>query len=256
MQFYDCNVCFGRPSVPSLAPEPTVGGLLDEMAYNGVARALVWHVAQLDASPQAGNTILAGAIRPHSSLAGCWALLPNQTGEFPPFEMFVRQMIAARVKALRAFPITHHFLLNKVGMGQWLEPMSALGIPLFLSVTQGADWEIVYTLLAEFPNLTCVICDHGCWGEDRRFRPLIEQYSNVLIDTSQYLLDGGIEAFVERYGPERMVFGSGYPISYMGGMMLALRHAEISWEAKEAIATGNLERILAWSDQNNEAGGA
>ena len=96
-------------------------------------------------------------------------------------------------------------------MGSWLEPMVAHRVPLFLSVERGANWDIVYALLAEFPDLVCVICDHGCWGEDRRFRPVIERYPHVYVDTAQYLLDGGIEAFVADYGPGRMLFGSGFP---------------------------------------------
>ena len=90
-----------------------------------------------------------------------------------------------------------------------------------------------------------MICDHGCWGQDRLFRPLLERYPNVHIDTSQYLLDGGIESLVADYGAGRLLFGSSFPESYLGGMMLTLRHARISEEAKAAIAAGNLERILA-----------
>jgi hypothetical protein len=41
------------------------------------------------------------------------------------------------------------------------------------------------------------------------------------------------------------VFGSGFPNQYMGGMMLAIQHAQIPTEAKSAIAGGNLEHILA-----------
>ncbi len=252
LNFFDCNAYFGRPSVRPLAPVPGVNDLLEEMDRCGVAQALVWHIIQYDASPQVGNQVLAEAIQAHPRLTGCWTLLPNQSGEFPPFDSFVEQMRRARVLALRAFPHAHHFLLNKAAMGSWLEPMVARRIPLFLSVARGAGWETAYNLLAEFPNLVCVVCDHGCWGEDRRFRPLIETYPNVYVDTSQYLLDGGIEAFVARYGAGRMLFGSGFPESYFGGMMLAIRHAQISSEAKEAIACKNLTRIL--SQVNLEVG--
>jgi len=222
-----------------------VDNLLEEMDRCGVAKALVWHIIQQDASPQIGNQVLAEAIQSHPQLTGCWTLLPNQGDEFPPFETFVTQMRQARVAALRVFPTSHHSLLNGVSMVSWLEPMVSRRIPLFLSVVRGADWETAYALLAEFPNLVCVICDHGCWGEERPFRPLIERYPQVYVDTSQYLLDGGIEDFVARYGPERMLFGSGFPDSYFGGMMLAIRHAQISTEAKEAIAGKNLERLLS-----------
>jgi hypothetical protein len=188
--------------------------------------------------------LLAEEIKSHDRLVGCWSILPNQAMEFPPPEVFFQEMRLKRIRALRAFPISHHFFLNGVAMGSWLEAMVARRVPLLLSVARGANWDIAYNLLEEFPELVCVICDHGCWGEDRRFRPLVERYPHVYIDTAQYLLDGGIEAFVADYGPERMLFGSGFPDSYLGSMMLALIHAKISEQAKASIASGNLERIL------------
>ena len=153
-------------------------------------------------------------------------------------------MRESRVKAIRVFPADHKFLINGVTMGPLLEAMVGGQVPLFVSVKRGMKWHNLYTLLDEFPELICVICDHGCWGEDRRFRPLLERYPNVYVDTSQYLLDGGIEALVADYGARRMVFGSGFPESYFGGMMMALKHAEIPVAAKGAIAHGNLSRIL------------
>jgi uncharacterized protein len=246
MDFFDCNAFIGRPAVREIfQPAASPAEFLSEMDFCGVDRALVWHAAQLDAGPHAGNALLASTIQAQPRLFGCWTILPNQAHEFPPFADFLPAMLAARVRAVRAFPLDHHFELNEVAMGSWLEPMVQLRVPLFLSVAYGANWKIAYDLLAEFPNLVCVICDHGCWGEDRRFRPLIERYPHVYVDTAQYLLDGGIEAFVRDYGAERMLYGSGFPRPHFGGMMLALLHARIPEDAKAAIAGKNLERILA-----------
>ena len=245
MEFFDCNAFIGRPSVREIFQPASPAEILAEMDFCGVDRALVWHAAQLDAGPLAGNELLAEAIQAQPRLFGCWAILPNQAREFPPFADFLTAMQSARVKAVRVYPKDHRFDLNAVAMGSWLEPLMHHRVPLFLSVAYGADWKIAYDLLAEFPDLVCVICDHGCWGEDRRFRPLIERYPHVYVDTAQYLLDGGIEAFVRDYGPERMLYGSGFPRSHFGGMMLALKHALISDEAKAAIAGKNLERIFA-----------
>jgi predicted TIM-barrel fold metal-dependent hydrolase len=245
MHFFDCNAFFGLPSLRPLLPVPTAEAFLAEMDHSGVEKALVWHIAQHDASPQVGNALLAEAIRPHPRLVGCWTILPNQTDEFPPPKVFFQQMREARVAALRTFPNSHHFLANAVSMGDWFSEMVARRIPLFASVRRGMDWNNIYALLAEFPDLVCVICDHGCWGEDRRFRPLLERYPHAYIDIAQYLLDGGLESLVAKYGASRILFGSGFPESHFGGMMLALKHARIPDEAKSAIAGGNLERILA-----------
>jgi hypothetical protein len=246
MQFFDCNVFVGRPArKPVYQPAASPADLLAEMDFCGVEKALTWHVAQRDASPQAGNELLAHFLQPHPRLRGCWAILPNQAHEFSPFNQFLQEMRQANVTALRAFPLDHHFFLNAVAMGDWLEGMTQHRVPLFLSVDRGANWDIAYALMAEFPELVCVLCDHGCWGEDRRFRPLIERYPNFYIDTSNYLLDGGIEAFVRDYGPKRMLYGSGFPGLHFGGMMLAIRHARIDEAAKAAIAGLNLERLLS-----------
>jgi predicted TIM-barrel fold metal-dependent hydrolase len=229
----------------ALMPAPTAEVLLAEMDRAGVERALVWHIAQHDASAQEGNRLLAEAIRPHPRLAGCWALLPSHTRELPPPEAFFRAMRKANVPALRIFPGAHGYLANSLALGDWLEPLAARRIPLFVSVKRGMDWPGVYALLAEFPTLTCVICDHGCWGQDRYFRPLLTRYPNVHIDSAQYFLDGGLESLVTDYGAGRLLFSSGFPESHFGGMMLALRHARIPDEAKRAIASSNLERLLA-----------
>jgi uncharacterized protein len=244
MQFFDCNAFFGSPARRLLAPAPRAEDLLAEMDHCGVERALVWHIAQHDASPVVGNELLAEAICNQPRLTGCWTLLPNQTHELPAPRMFFGMMREAHIGALRMFPNSHRFLPTGVAMGDWLEPMVARRIPLLLSVTRGMEWHIIYGLLAEYPDLVCVICDHGCWGMDRLFRPLLERYPNVYVDTAQYLLDGGIEALVKDYGAGRLLFGSGFPESYIGGMMLAIKHARIPDEAKAAIAGGNLERIL------------
>jgi predicted TIM-barrel fold metal-dependent hydrolase len=245
MEFFDCNAFFGLPMQRPLLPVATADDLLKEMDKAGIGKSLVWHISQHDYSPIAGNSILAESISHHERLLGCWTLVPNQARELPePGELF-KEMKRSGIYALRTFPRSHKFLLNSVSMGDILEAMVERKVPLLLSLIRGMDWQEIYYILSEFPDLVCVICDHGCWGMDRLFRPLIERYANVYIDTAQYLLDGGIESFVEDYGHERILFGSGFPERYYGGLMLQIAHSDISNDACEAIAGGNLERIIS-----------
>ena len=245
MKFFDCNVFTGLPTLRPVSPVMSVEGLVNAMDHAGVAKALVWHIAQHDHGPEPGNAMLSEAIQPYPRLYGSWTILPTYGHEYVTPRVFFAQMKTDRITALRAFPNDHKFLLNAVSTGNLIEAMVERRVPLFLSTKRGVAWHDVYNLMAEFPELVCVVCDHGCWGEDRMFRPLIERYPNFYIDTAQYLLDGGIEAFVSDYGASRMLFGSGFPESYLGGMMMAIKHAKIPQAAKQAIAHGNLERLIS-----------
>ena len=249
MRFLDCNCCVGLPaSAPPaarpVAPGASVEGLLAAMDRAGVERALVWHVAQHDQDPLTGNDLLAGAIAGRDRLVGCWALLPPQTGELGDVSDWFRRAADAGVRACRAFPQANRYLLRAEVLGEVLEAMSTGRWPLLLSLARGVAWEEIYDLLMDFPELAVVLCDHGSWGSDRYFRPLIERYPNVHVEISGYMLAGGVEDFVAKYGAGRLLFGSNFPDSNHGGMMLALVRAEISDADKQAIAAGNLARLL------------
>ena len=242
MRFFDANTCIGMPV--SGGPGASADELLAAMDRAGIERALVWHVAQRDADPATGNDLLAEAIAGHDRLAGCWTLLPPQTGELgSPADWFARAG-RANVRAFRAWPKENRYLLRTETMGEVLTHMVAARLPLVLSVPAAVEWPDLYDLLAAWPELTVICADVGCWGSDRFFRPLIERYPSVYVEISGYFLDGGIEDFVGRYGPGRLLFGTNFPTAYHGAMMLALARAEIDDDAKRAIAAGNLQRLL------------
>lgn len=220
-------------------------GLLKSMDRAGIRRALTWHISQRDIFPVTGNRLVDKAVRGHEKrLVPCWTILPPDSGELGDLDDFFRRAGRAGVRAFRAFPDINRYLLRYDVMGELLDRMVAARVPLILAVPGHTNWESVYDLLAAVPDLVMIITNMGAWGCDRQFRPLVRRYPNVYIETSGYITDGGIEAFVETYGAERMVFGSNYPEAYHGATMLAIAHSTIRPDEKQAIAGGNLERIL------------
>jgi hypothetical protein len=249
--YFDCNAAIGAPMAGLVAPCLTADALLAEMDWCGVARALVWHVLMREQSPTVGNGILSAAIAGQPRLVGAWAILPPQTGELPLWPQMGAAMQQAGIRALWAFPDEHRYLLNRVTFGRWLDEVAARRIPLLLPrnsplrTSPSSMWRDIYALLADYPTLTLIIAAHGCWGEDRYFRPLLEAYPNVHLDISRYEVDGGLCGLVSRYGPERLLFGSAFPETPMGGARLMLARAAIGDEARRLIAGGNLDRLLA-----------
>ncbi len=250
LSYFDCNVSIGRPAHGLIRPCPSPAELLAEMDRLGVERALVRHALMSEQSPAVGNPALAEAIADQPRLVGSWAILPPQTDELPPAPEFFRQMAAANVRALWAFAEQHRYLLDRFNFGGFLDEVAERRIPLLIPRDAGGPrppdtWRMLTRLLEQYPDLTLILAHHGPWGEDRFFRPFLEHYPRFYLDISRYELDCGLRDLVARYGPERLLYGSHFPEHSMGGPRLMVARAEIDEEARQAIAGGNLERLLA-----------
>jgi predicted TIM-barrel fold metal-dependent hydrolase len=244
-EYFDCNAGFGWFAAPSLRPAPTAADLLAEMDACGIARALVTHAMQRDGSPEEGNRIVLDEIAGSERLEAAWVVLPPETGEFPPPAELAPRMAAAGVRALRLFPRTHRCLLTGEGLAGVLDQALERRIPLLL---HEAEWDQVDALLQRRPALTLVVCAHGPKGDDRRFRPLLDHYQRLHVDTSRYEPAGGIEDLCRAAGPERILFGTNFPAGPIGGPRLMLDGADIPESARSMIASENLDRLLARAD--------
>lgn len=245
LKFFDANVFIGRPHNGMYGAVSSAQHLIDEMDKQGISKAVVWHIFQYEGSPVEGNRILAEEISNVQRLYGCWTILPVQTREVIK-DNFFEKMKENRIVCLNAFPEWHRFVLDRVGFGDFLDELSERKIPLFLTMERSCiTWEGLYKLLRDFPHLTCVLCDIGIWGVDRYTWPLLEKFENFYLESSRLSLEeGGIESTVKRFGAERIVFGTGFPVQYQKASILQLTHADISEQDKIKIASANLERIL------------
>lgn len=243
LRFIDANVVVGLPRNQALfAPVATPTALRSYLDGAGLAGALLWHWAQADGHPEAGNPLLEPFRQAAPDVWVCWSVLPPLTGEQ---ENLIPRLREAGVAAVRLFPQQHRYLMNRVVWGDLLESFSAARLPVLLSLEQGCSYEQAYDLLADYPDLTCILCDIGTWSMDRYTYPLLARYPNVHLETGMLALtDGAVEAAAARFGAHRLVFGTGFPKRYAEAAMLQLTHAAIPDTAREAIAAGNLVRLL------------
>lgn len=246
LELYDVNVFLGQRVRGGYKQAVTAADLLSVLDSYGVRKAVVWHIAQLEYAATEGNLMLTDLLRGQDRLAGCWTILPPQTRELPPPSELFAAMSLAGVRALRLFPDEHRFLPNRVTLGPLLDQVVERRIPVLVSLTHpGMSWGHTYRLMEDFPELTCVLCDTGIWGQDRYFRPLMERYPRVYVETSLLSLgDGVVEALVRDYGSSRLVFGSGFPDREPESAILQLLHADIEESDRRAIASANLTRLF------------
>lgn len=217
--------------------------MLEEMDFCGVEQTFVYHQSMYDVDPSYGNQrILQEVQKAPQRLKPTWAILPPITEKaFAPETLFPA-MRENGVCALRAYPLRNRYMLDAVSMGELLDAMVERAVPLYLSPQDG--WEPVFGVLREFPQLTVILTNYGLWGSARYFYPLVRAYKNVYIDTSDYQVVCGLRAFVDRYGADRLLFGSNLPMDGIGGPLAALFGAELRPEDREKIAHENIERIM------------
>lgn len=245
LEILDCNFFVGYPTACGFECYSRGEDLLKAVRPAGVAGGLAWHAAQRDFDPAEGNRMLADAIDGCEKLWGCWTILPPQTGEVLS-PGFFEQMRRCRIRALRVFPELHRYQLRKSVFGGFLEEIVRRKVPLMISVAGDTPWPVVYDLLEESPELTCVLCDVGIWGTDRQVWPLLDRHPNLCVESSLLSLsERGVEDTLKWFGAERVLFGTGFPARYAEAAVLQLLHADISDSDKANIAGANLRRMLS-----------
>jgi uncharacterized protein len=243
LTFFDANVVVGRPRKAALSPPLATPAELDcYLDSQALCGALVWHWSQAETHPSTGNALVESYVDVSRNLLACRTLLPPATDEPTGLANGLSDLSPG---AVRLFPESHRYLMNRVVWDDLLDRLSEMGVPVLLSTEHGVGWGQIYDLLRDYPELTCVICDVGVWSMDRYTYPLLKAYPHVYVETSLLSLeDGGVEEMVKRFGAERLVFGTGFPKRYAEAAMLQLTHADIGDDAKKVIAADNMLRLI------------
>jgi predicted TIM-barrel fold metal-dependent hydrolase len=249
LAFFDCHCSIGRLGHPILLDIPDAAGLKREMAAAGVERALVSHTIARHGDPGLGNARLMEEIAGDASLVPAWFLLPHHTGEMPPPPRLLEAMKAAGVMAARLDPgrARQSFSLAEWCAGDLLAALESVRLPLLLDADI-VGWDEVHDLLRRYPRLPLVMAN-CTYRFNRYLYPLFERHPNLHVEISRFLGAGSIEDVVRRFGAGRLLFGTHMPF-YTGTAAAArLAYAEIERSDKEAIAAGNLDRIIgeAWT---------
>jgi predicted TIM-barrel fold metal-dependent hydrolase len=242
LRFYDCHCRVG--SSQKQRPETRLGwdGLSRVFAHCGIERALVVHAHALELDPLEGNRRLAHACRERPELLPCFVLLPQHTGEMPQGDKLLAYLTEGGAKAVRLCPRLHRFSLAETWSGNLLSTLDEAGYPVLLAANE-VGYEELHGVLRAHPGLSVVLLRP--WYRDARWLyPLLEKFDRLYVEISLYQPFRGLEELALRFGPERLLFGSGLPDFDPCATVSAVRWADLPWDWLEAIAWKNLSRLL------------
>ena len=240
---FDCNARIGTASQPHPAQFLDKAGLFAEWDRLGIGGGLVYHAWAQEWSPAEGNARLEADVAGETRLLPSFAALPGATRETAPPEEFAAH-VRAQHGAVRLFPRTHSFELTPWCCGDLLGALEADQVPVQVDIAE-TSWSDVAGVLAAFPRLHVIVLGVS-YRADRVMYPLWEKHETLHIESCTYQVHRGIEAVCERFGAERIVFGTGLPVRDGGGAIAQIAYAEVSDEAKAAMAGGTMRGLLSF----------
>jgi len=246
LDFFDCNAQIGRYGVPQPEAYFTPQELLEKLQPLGISRALVYHSYSKELHPVEGNPKVVEETK-GLPLTAAWAALPPATRELPAPEDFIAQMKAQGVGAVRLFPATHSYCIRDWCVGELFDALEVHRVPIFIDAAQ-TNYDHIASALESHPRLRLIILrpSYRC---DRFVYPLMEKYEHLCLETSNYVGNGGIESICSRFGSSRLIFGTGLPFFDPGFAVSHITYAQIDDADKQAIAAGNLEKLLTWAGE-------
>jgi len=213
-----------------------------EYDYYGIAAGLAHHACAVEYHQDYGNRRLLREIEGQPRLVTQWVLMPHHTGEIAPADELIPEMLELGVRAARIYPKMHGYDLAEDICGPMLGLLQDRRVPLFVDVTEMSIGQAA-ALCGRYPELPVILCGVA-WSSDRTLEPALAKATNLQIETHAFQGHRAYERFVEQFGSERLIFGTGLPHCSPGAAMMMSLYEDIEDDEREKIAGGNLLRLV------------
>ena len=244
LEFFDSYTVLGRLNIPPGDVFETAESLRNELDRLRIKDAVVYHAVAAENNPLPGNKLLMEAVSSVEGLHPQWIVMPHHTGEMPSPEELVKQLKSANVTSVRVFPGPVHFQfrLNEFESGELLEALNDIRLPLFVE-HELIKWSTIDWILNTYPKLPLVLTFIS-YRVTRNIYPLMKKFNSLYIGTSRFLSHQGVKDFVDRFGPEHLLFATRMPYCTGGGSISHLTYADIPEGSRALIASGNIKRLF------------
>jgi len=250
VQYFDCCCEVGPRNQKDPAAPWSTRDVLRWMDHVGIDGALVVHTLSITNDPVDARDRLAREIAAAPGrLFPVWVVLPPDAGDFErdPQEL-LDAMDAAGVRAVKLFPKSHNYpfaLPVLETLLAALEGRSILTLIDYAELPSGPEgaFGALEAVLSRFPALP-VLLQRANWSMQRVVTALMERYPNLHLEFSNLQNSRGIEVYAERFGAERLLFGTGLPAMSAGAARAYVDYARVPEEVKRQIAGENLSRLL------------
>jgi predicted TIM-barrel fold metal-dependent hydrolase len=247
--FFDCNrwhVISGRDL---LHPYHGIETHLQDMAAHSIQAAVITNAQSIQYQPEFGNEALLALIAPHDCLYGSIVWSPEIADNRANIRHYLERMIRGKTVVVRMFPRTLRHSMKRWQVGEVLEIMEALRLPLMLWHMETC-WDAVHEICERYPNLPVIVegNDQKLLYHNRSFIPLLKQHPNLYIETHNVVQHEIIDYLINEANIDRLIFGTYFPYNDPDSSMMMVTHADIPEASKRKLAGGHLRGLIQQID--------
>lgn len=248
LNFLDVNCSIGPWHNMPPAADTSAQALLAKMDDLGIAEACPFHAVARDHNLVEGNSALLDETSDNVRLHPIWTVSPHHTGECPTPSNLLEQMQSNGLRLARVSFGSGQYVpcLDLCVFESLFDALADARVPLILAYedTGALAWHEIHEALCRWPALRIILSVPKITFHDRYFYALWDRFDTFYVELSGYQVLGGIKAVTERFGPDRLVFGSRYPHFSPLQSMLQVSYAEVDEQVKRGIAGETVRELM------------
>lgn len=211
----------------------------------GIKGGLVTSDFAMRYDPYEGNSELAEICNKDDSFASCIVLTPDMIFDQQASDAYLKKMRSQGASAARLVPGTYRHSTQEYCIGDMLDALSQLGLPVILwHIDTGFD--AIDRICSNHPELKVILdsMDRKLLYHARDYLSLLKKHSNFYMETHNLVLFNEYEEIYRLVGDQQMVFGSYSPYACPDFSIYPIIEADIPEEACKNILSGNAKRIF------------
>ena len=207
---FDSWVSYGPR--PGKDPEErwTLDHLLSDLDFYGIAGAVVRHNQMQSYDAMHINNRLSRELASYRDrLFPCWAVLPHQFGDFPSPNELIHQMDDNDIRAVYFQPLRDGYPIHENILNPLAQVLNPRKMPILVSIADLAnDYETAIQFSRIFHACPIVLGETN-WGQWRLVLSIMDACPNIHLEFHFLQANRAVEFLAQRYGPNRLLFGSG-----------------------------------------------
>lgn len=244
LTYFDVNARYGARPYKQPQERWSLAHLLDDLDLAGIAAALVRHSQSIHYDAMHGNLRLLREIAPHRDrLHPCWTVLPPLAGDFPGLGDLAARMADEGVRAAAIYPHTFGIPIDESILAPLAESLARHDVLLLVPYPELLDFDRAHRFVTIFGEVQVVLLE-ASWSQWREVQALMALHRRLHLEFSSFQAHLAVEWFGQRFGFERLLFGTGQTAKSPGAARAFLDYHTGDTEQARMVAGGNLNWLL------------